>query len=317
MAEICICPSCQKRKLAQRLRKMTARENVRNSARGMDIDHILFFTAVAYAVLLLLRVRGRDAGSLPFRAVLVLLVALIAWLIARPHAGFIAALAWLALVLLPLLWRRRRESHGDPSRRPFPMSASFTPAVTTLLIINVAVFGLEFLRGGVQNPLTLHQLGELDTDSVRYAHEYWRMFSALFLHYGLLHLVFNLMALFVLGPPLEEEIGVISFFVVYLVSGLGSSATVVALTLFRITGPMQVVGASGCVMGVVGAWAGLLLRHRHAPLAQQRLRNILTIVGLQFVFDLTTPQISLAAHLGGLITGFLLGLALPARRPLQ
>jgi len=69
-------------------------------------------------------------------------------------------------------------------------------------------------------------------------------------------------------------------------------------------------------MGIVGAWAGFLLRHRHAPQAKQRLANILLIVVIQTAFDLSTPQVSMAAHLCGLIAGFLLGLAL-APRPLS
>ena len=68
-------------------------------------------------------------------------------------------------------------------------------------------------------------------------------------------------------------------------------------------------------MGVVGTWAGFLLRNRHAPLAARRLRSIIMIVLLQIVFDLVTPRVSMSAHLGGLITGFLLGLALPSPRP--
>ena len=50
-------------------------------------------------------------------------------------------------------------------------------------------------------------------------------------------------------------------------------------------------------MGIVGAWAGFLLRHRHAPRAKQRLANITMIVVIQVVFDLSTPQVSMAAHL--------------------
>ena len=60
-------------------------------------------------------------------------------------------------------------------------------------------------------------------------------------------------------------------------------------------------------MGVVGAWAGLLLRHRHAPFAKQRLANIGLIVVIQIAFDLSTPQISMPAHMCGLVAGFFSG----------
>ena len=66
-------------------------------------------------------------------------------------------------------------------------------------------------------------------------------------------------------------------------------------------------------MGVVGAWAGFLLRHRHAPFAKERLANIGLIVVIQIAFDLSTPQISMPSHMGGLVAGFFLGLILAPR----
>jgi rhomboid protease GluP len=74
--------------------------------------------------------------------------------------------------------------------------------------------------------------------------------------------------------------------------------------------PSQLVGASGCVMGVVGALAGFLLRDRHNPATRARLMNILMIIGIQVLFDRFTPQVSMAAHLCGLVTGFALGILL-------
>ena len=143
--------------------------------------------------------------------------------------------------------------------------------------------------------------------------EYWRLFTALFLHGGFLHLAFNLFALYVLGPPLERSIGTIRFLACYLISGLASSAGVVALNEIGLVQVAQVIGASGCIMGVVGAWAGFLLRHHHAPFAKQRLANIGLIVVIQIAFDLSTPQVSMAAHMCGLVAGFFLGLLLAPR----
>ena len=84
-------------------------------------------------------------------------------------------------------------------------------------------------------------------------------------------------------------------------AGLGSGIGVLLLRLFGLNSAEQLVGASGCVMGLVGVWAGLLLRHRHAPMAGRRLKNILVIVAIQTAFDLSTPQISMAAHMSGLV----------------
>lgn len=185
-------------------------------------------------------------------------------------------------------------------------------AVGGLIIVNCIVFAIE--GTGSTNPVRLSRLGALDPFLVTWGHQYWRLFTALFLHYGALHLLFNLFALYVLGPPLERAIGSARFLFCYLVSGLGSSAGVVLLTFLRLVHNGQLVGASGCVMGIVGAWAGYLLRHRHLPGAPTRLKNIATIVVVQFIFDISTPQVSMSAHLCGLFTGFLLGLAMDRRQ---
>jgi membrane associated rhomboid family serine protease len=187
------------------------------------------------------------------------------------------------------------------------------PAVLALILINVLAFVCEIFKGGWNDPDVLHRIGALEPDAVVAQGEYWRLLTALFLHAGFLHLGFNLFALYVLGPPLERSIGTIRFLACYLISGLGSSAGVVALNEIGLVQTGQLVGASGCILGVVGAWAGLLLRHRHAPFAKQRLANIGLVVAIQIAFDVSTPQISMPAHMCGLVAGFFLGLLLAPR----
>lgn len=190
-----------------------------------------------------------------------------------------------------------------------------TPAVFILILVNILVFLFEMSAGDWNDPEVLHRIGALEPYAVVVQREYWRLFTALFLHGGFLHLGFNLFALYILGPPLERAVGTLRFAVCYLVSGLASSAGVVAFTVMGLVQVAQVIGASGCIMGIVGAWAGFLLRHHHAPLARQRLANIALIVAIQIAFDLSTPQISMAAHLCGLIAGFFLGLILASGGP--
>jgi rhomboid protease GluP len=193
-------------------------------------------------------------------------------------------------------------------------SIGTTPVVITLIVLNVLMFLLELLLGGSTNPLTLHLLGQLETWDFFSRGEYWRLLTSLFLHYGAIHLLFNIYALYILGPALERSIGAIRFLICYLVSGIGSGLGVVLLHVIGLTSAEEVVGASGCIMGVVGAWAGFLLRYRHLPLARQRLQNIVLIVVIQTIFDLSTPQVSMSAHLCGLITGFIVGLVLAPRQ---
>jgi membrane associated rhomboid family serine protease len=184
------------------------------------------------------------------------------------------------------------------------------PAVLALILLNVVAFLFEISVGDLNDPEVLHRAGALEPYAVVAQGEYWRLFTALFLHGGFTHLLFNIFALYILGPPLERSIGTIRFAVCYLISGLVSSAGVVGLAVVGFVQVGQLVGASGCIMGIVGAWAGFLVRHRHVPQARQRLGNIGLIVVIQIVFDLSTPQVSMAAHLCGLIAGFFLGLIL-------
>jgi rhomboid protease GluP len=103
------------------------------------------------------------------------------------------------------------------------------------------------------------------------------------------------------------------FVVCYLISGIASGAGVIGLTSVGLTRPAELIGASGSIMGIVGTWAGFLMRHRHAPFARQKLTDVAVIVAIQIAFDLSTPQVSTSAHLCGLIAGFFLGLILTPR----
>ena len=277
----------------------------------MELNHLFLFTAVASSLLVVWRsFRVRNA-HVRLSATIVLATSALAWLLVRPVAGWIALGAWCGLLLVPA-WRRHRIRTGyDPlsGRRERPLTLS--PVVLIFILINVGAFVAELLLGGPTNPGTLQRLGWLDTDWVLFGHQYWRMLTALFLHYGALHLAVNMFALLILGPPLERQIGSVAFGSAYLISGIGSSIVVVLLAKWRSLNAVQLVGASGSVMGIVGTWAGFLLRNRHAPLAAQRLRNVVMIVLLQIAFDLFTPRVSMSAHLGGFAAGLLFALILP------
>lgn len=216
-------------------------------------------------------------------------------------------------MLLTRLSLEPAGAEGSPPRR----SAQGAPAVWALILLNVAMFGVEMALGGATNVSALRNLGGLDPAAVIVRQEYWRFLTALFLHYGVLHLGINLFGLYLLGPALERTIGSIKFAVGYLLSGLGSGLLVVLLWRLNLSPSNLLVGASGCIMGVIGLQAGLLLRHRASSLGGRQLRDIIAIVAIQTVFDLWTPQVSLAAHLGGVMTGFSIGLVLAAGKSLD
>ena len=200
------------------------------------------------------------------------------------------------------------ESSGSWIQRPNRLHHA--PVVIALIVLNVAAYLVELSYGAVTDFERLLRLGALYPSLVTHGHEYWRLLTASFLHYGVLHLIFNVFALYILGPALERAIGGARFLACYLISGIGSSAGVVLLTVLHVLRPAELVGASGCVMGVVGAWAGYLLRQGHAPDVRRRLNNVFMIIVIQTIFDILTPHVSMSAHLFGLITGFFLGLVM-------
>jgi rhomboid protease GluP len=154
--------------------------------------------------------------------------------------------------------------------------------------------------------------------------EWWRMFSYMFVHANWLHLVMNLLALWALGPFVERAFGRWRFSLIYLVSGLAGSVVYLCLAWYQVGEPHALVGASGCVMGLLGATGAVMLRawlKLRAPMAKQILLRLLVVVALQVTFDYNTPQVAGLAHALGLLGGFLAGLLLhesvSARRSVQ
>jgi rhomboid protease GluP len=139
--------------------------------------------------------------------------------------------------------------------------------------------------------------------------EWWRLVTALFLHAGLAHLVFNVLALYSLAPFVERSLGSLRFLLVYFGSGVGGLAIVTWATYAFELNDRIVVGASGAIMGLVGATGAILAHAARAQgslVARERLRAVGTIIGLQIVFDILVPQTSASAHLLGAGLGFLL-----------
>lgn len=213
------------------------------------------------------------------------------------------------------------RAHG----RPFPAitaqptifgrpRAPLSRAVGVLIAVNLAMFAAEVALGGSTSARTLHRLGALEPYAVLVRGEYWRLLTALFLHYGPVHLFVNLFALQFFGPTLERMIGSTRFTASYLICGVASCAEVALLWRLGWSRADQLVGASGAVMGIVGTWAGALLRERHLAESRSALRSIIAILIVQSVFDILTPQVSMAAHLSGFGAGVMVGLLLARRR---
>lgn len=138
--------------------------------------------------------------------------------------------------------------------------------------------------------------------------EPWRLFTCMFLHIGIIHLFFNMMVLWTLGDFVEKLFGHVNFLLLYIFSGLiGSLASVV-------WNPNVVsAGASGAVFGVFGGLCGyLVMCKKEIPqgIFGEMKKNVFLFLGLNLAFGFSVPNIDMAAHLGGLVGGFLAALVL-------
>jgi membrane associated rhomboid family serine protease len=196
-----------------------------------------------------------------------------------------------------------------------------TGIVTRILIaINVLIYLAELLQGAGVNAASgsIYVNGVLVASareiggqilpaglgvgqSIGVAHgDWWRLITAAFLHYGPIHLGFNMFFLYWIGTPVEQHLGRARFLLVYMVSGLAGSAGALVLNPGAVT-----VGASGAIFGILGA-ALVLERQRSYVLGGSAMGLIIINLALGF----TLSNISIGGHIGGLLGGAACMLAL-------
>jgi len=132
---------------------------------------------------------------------------------------------------------------------------------------------------------------------------WWLLATTAFLHSGLMHILFNMWALYVLGPGIERQVGSAPFAGLYLASALLGSVAYVAFN----SGPA--VGASGAVFGLFGAWLASAWKARNSLAGRAQLQSIGVILGINLLLPLAVPRIAWEAHVGGLVAGFLIAFA--------
>lgn len=184
-----------------------------------------------------------------------------------------------------------------------------------IIAVNVVAFVLMGLAGA----------GWLKTESlmpyVRYGAnngaattngEWWRLVTSMFLHFGVLHLLFNMWALFQAGALMEKLLGRLGFAVAYFGSGIAGSLT----SLIWNGDKVWSAGASGAVFGAFGMLGGYILRERHGMprnVVRPLVRSTLWFAGFNLFYGTVHPHIDNAAHIGGFLCGAVLGvvMALP------
>ncbi|ODA42756.1 rhomboid family intramembrane serine protease [Desulfosporosinus sp. BG] len=183
----------------------------------------------------------------------------------------------------------------------------FVPFVTyAFLGINLVVFLLMVFAGlslfpsnssGLTDQRVLITFGAKVNDLIQ-AGEVWRLLTSIFIHIGIIHLAFNLYALWALGPLTEEFFGHPKFLMIYMFSGLGGS---IASYLFS---PALSAGASGAIFGLLGALLYYSIKRPYLWKSGLGM-NLVVVILVNFGFGISQPGIDNYAHLGGLLTGTL------------
>jgi rhomboid protease GluP len=178
-----------------------------------------------------------------------------------------------------------------------------------LLAVIVGVFAIELFVGGPGGAMNgpsrqrLFDLGALYPPAVALGGQYWRLFTAMFLHAGLFHILFNGWALWVFGSIVERDYGTPRFLAIYFVSGFLAS-----VTSYAFGSPIALaVGASGAIFGIFGAFVVYNYKRRHLALAAQNLRTAVMLLVLNALLAFTIGTIDWHAHLGGFLAGLACG----------
>lgn len=193
---------------------------------------------------------------------------------------------------------------------PIPQGAKMPILSYLLIIINVGIFALRYIMPELSNEILF--AGYSDTLAILQDKEFYRLFTAMFLHFNEAHILFNGIALYYIGTNLEKMFGHLRFALIYLIGGLAGSI----LPLFVSSGGL---GASGAVFAIWGAEVAFMYHNREifGEAGRARLKSSMTMMLVNFIAGFSANalatvsdsavRVSNAAHIGGLLGGLILG----------
>ncbi|MGQ9896745.1 MAG: rhomboid family intramembrane serine protease [Acidobacteriota bacterium] len=214
---------------------------------------------------------------------------------------------------LPLEVEQEQREHQRAAR--FVESVFFRRASLSYVLIgvNVAMFLLTAFAGGSTNPDVLTAFGACNRKLIDQG-EMWRLVVPMFLHIGIIHLLANMYALWVLGPQLESLYGSARFTILYLLSGIGGF-----VASYFFASPESIgAGASGALFGMFGALLVFVYKYRAEipPMVRATMqRGIWLTLVINLIITFSIPFISRSGHVGGLLSGIGLALLVPYSPP--
>jgi rhomboid protease GluP len=221
--------------------------------------------------------------------------------------------------LIAVLPKRRTKNFRPQAKADAEFGAKVmaqsprVPITVTLVAINLSVFTASLIAGaewiipvGKMQIAWGSNFGPYTTDG-----EWWRLFTSLFIHFGIAHLVLNMIALVMFGPLVERLYGSVNYLLIYILAGMAGS-----LASISWRPDINSAGASGAIFGILGALLAAQLRagDTFPPDILRPIRNkALVFLGLSLYAGFRYKGFDNAAHLGGVVAGFLI--ALIAGRP--
>lgn len=176
------------------------------------------------------------------------------------------------------------------------------PIVTYIIMaICIILFILMELSGGSTNSQTLLKYGA-NLDVLVKNGEYYRLFTCIFLHIGIMHLLCNMYSLYIIGREVENLFGKIKYIIIFILSGIFGSIMSLAFTHNTIS-----AGASGAIFGLLGALLYFGMHYR-TYLGEAIKRSIIPIIVVNLIIGFFAKGIDLAAHIGGLVGGVLVAM---------
>lgn len=178
---------------------------------------------------------------------------------------------------------------------------SYKEPIVTYIIMAICIvlfIMMEVFSGGSTNSQTLLEYGA-NLDVLVKAGEYYRLFTCVFLHIGIMHLLCNMYSLYIIGREVESLFGKVKYIIIFVLSGIFGSIMSIAFSHNTIS-----AGASGAIFGLLGALLYFGIHYR-TYLGEAIKRSVVPIIVINLVIGFFSEGIDLAAHIGGLVGGIL------------
>ena len=180
-------------------------------------------------------------------------------------------------------------------------------SITNLIItITVICFIIQtVLTFGATDSQSIYNIGGILGANLLQTREFSRLITPIFIHIGIMHLLFNMVSLYSVGPIVERVYSPKKYLLIYILCGIGGNIAAAVFSPFSVT-----AGASGAIFGLFGLLVGVG-RNSNNSLMRSLGQSFMSVILMNLLMNLFTPGVSLAGHVGGAITGYICAKFIP------